>query len=837
MIIKEKNEDENIISDEKKLINSKIIYKKFYKTKNKFLLIIFSYLNIKSKLIFFKYFFILLIFFFYFYLIINIRYLINFNLNYFSNEAFFNDNYNKDLIKNNSFEIKKSDILLLKKEEHNEITNKKVLTFLNDSIINNFNNYIKICLNGTLIDKKRYPLLKFPKISVIIPLYKGSKYLHYSLRSVQNQKMKEIEIILIDDCSQDESLNLIKKYMKEDERIRLIENKINRKILYSKSIAALNSNGKYILQLDQDDLFLRNDAFDILYNEAERNNLDLTQIRDIFINKLILEKKTRINFIGRHFIFLRTSNNIPAHNHYKTQNELKNTIFLNGCVFPLWGLLIKTEIYKKTIYHLWPFIMNYELIYYEDYLISTFIVIISKKYKYLNNFALIHLNHKKSASNKYIRKFFLSLLFYANIFFNYYIKNNPEDIKICINLIKRYIYIYKPSYKLYSKLFEDHIIKILNNQYLSNKDKNFIFKALKINPIKFKIWNSYKHIMNSTQYKSILIFQNSNDKYHIQSIKKKPIISVIIYCDEFKYLLKTLYSIINQKFDKYEIILIYDNNNYKNFKLIKSHIKVNQNIKIINNKKRKGILYSYSKGILISCGDFILTLKAGETLATENILNELYKTINNNIFDILEFNLLINNHKYININSLSLYKCKHFKREINLDSFKYKKNKIEIYQEKDLLTNKLIKGNLFRNIISKYKFIEFKRIVYNFYDEIILFLIFKSDIIFKKIDIYGIIQYINDIKLLNFNNIISNKNQKINDSIFYINFLFEEASNTFKDKKNALDEFYNLLSIIYNKYNKITEESISLYKKFINSNYISNFDKINLNFYFKSLIN
>ena len=90
---------------------------------------------------------------------------------------------------------------------------------------------------------------------------------------------------------------------------------------------------------------------------------------------------------------------------------------------------------------------------------------------------------------------------------------------------------------------------------------------------------------------------------------------------------------------------------------------------------------------------------------------------------------------------------------------------------------------------------------------------------------------------MNFNNIISNKNQKINDSIFYINFLFEEASNTFKDKKNALDEFYNLLSIIYNKYNKITEESISLYKKFINSNYISNFDKINLNFYFKSLIN
>ena len=117
-------------------------------------------------------------------------------------------------------------------------------------------------------------------------MYKGSQYLHYSLRSVQNQKMKEIEIILIDDCSPDNSLTIIKKYMKEDERIRLIKNQINRKILFSKSMAALNCNGKYILQLDQDDLFIRDDAFDILYNEAEKNNLDLTQIRDIFIINL-----------------------------------------------------------------------------------------------------------------------------------------------------------------------------------------------------------------------------------------------------------------------------------------------------------------------------------------------------------------------------------------------------------------------------------------------------------------------------------------------------------------------------------------------------------------------
>ena len=73
--------------------------------------------------------------------------------------------------------------------------------------------------------------------------------------------MKEIEIILIDDCSNDNSLILIKQFMKYDQRLRLIKNFENRKILYSKSMAALNSNGKYILQLDQDDIFIRDDIF------------------------------------------------------------------------------------------------------------------------------------------------------------------------------------------------------------------------------------------------------------------------------------------------------------------------------------------------------------------------------------------------------------------------------------------------------------------------------------------------------------------------------------------------------------------------------------------------
>ena len=77
--------------------------------------------------------------------------------------------------------------------------------------------------------------------------------------------MKDIEIILIDDCSKDDSISIIEKYMKEDPRIKLIKNRNNRKVLYSKSIAALNAKGKYIFPFDQDDILIRDDVFDMLY--------------------------------------------------------------------------------------------------------------------------------------------------------------------------------------------------------------------------------------------------------------------------------------------------------------------------------------------------------------------------------------------------------------------------------------------------------------------------------------------------------------------------------------------------------------------------------------------
>ena len=765
---------------------------------------------------------------------------------------------------------------LLYKEEikSNELFKKsKDQIYLKVEIVKKFNSFIKLCHKGNLIDKTKYPLLKNPKISVIMPIFNGGKYLKYSLRSIQNQKMKDIEIILIDDCSTDDSIITIKKYIKEDPRIKLIENRKNKKILYSKSIAALNSNGKYIIQLDQDDMFIRDDLFNILYLEAEKYDLDLVQIRDFIKTSFFFKKKTRVNCCNFHYIYPKTT-------HYKKQPELKDKLFTDQNNYLLWGLLIKTDLYKKVIYILWPFIMNYKLIFNEDYIITFMIVILSSKYKYINKFGLIHLIHPNSVSNEFWnnKEYYLCLYFFLDYLYKYHLKENPEDIKILLNYIALDNNSFVNGVKLFPKLFEYNFKRILNNDYLTIKEKNNIINKFNISQEKLKEWDSYEYLINTSEYISILNFQNyildrnnknnkgiiDNRNISLISIEKQSIffqknyinnsilyinkkqkestinnykISIVLFCNEIKFLEKTIYSILNQTNINYEIIIINDNNDKINLNYMKKYIEINENIKLIKNNKRKGLMYSFSVGILISKGEYILLLLCGYTISKSNILLNLYNISSKENLDIIEFNLLINRHHIIKNNSLNLYKCIHFKSEIKMKSIKFNEQYREIDQEKDLLFNKLIKANIYKNIIYKHKFYKYNETIYNYFDNILIFLINRKKVKFKHINIFGLIQNLKDINLLELRAILNDKIQKRNDAIFYINFLFDNTENKSKDKKYALIELINLLSSIFNKSFPILKNSIKLIEKFMNCMYISKDDKIELKFLYNSLIN
>ena len=696
-------------------------------------------------------------------------------------------------------------------------------------MIDKFNSYIKLCIDDLLIDNKKYSLPKYPKISVSIPIFNGGKYLHYSLRSVQNQKMKEIEILLVDDCSTDDTMKIIEKYIKEDERIRLIKNFENRKILYSKSIAALNARGKYIIQLDQDDIFIRDDIFDILFYEAEKYNLDLVQIRDIIKQNFIFTNLTRVNYKNLHLIF-------PQSTHYKIQPELQNTMFGNNNNYLLWGMLINTDIYKKAIYNLWPIIINYKIKFQEDYIITFMIAIFAQRYKYLNNFALIHLIHSNATSSNFVSndEFFLGVLFAGNIIYDYSIKKNPKNIIIIIDYMLRFEYYINIGKKIFPKLFLYLIKKIINNKYLSINYKEKIknnFNITNDNILK-NIFNFhiYKNGDNKfiNKYQNLIINKKDNIFYN------KPKISIIIFVSEYKSFLITFNSILKQNFIYFEIIVIYDREDKMNLYLIKAIIKKYNNIKLIDNGKSKGFIFSISTGVLYSKGKYIIILKTNSFLPKYDTLNELYNIIiSDKSIDILEFNLLIDDD-YKENNSLSIYKCPHFKSEFNLTNIKYYNNYIEIDISKDLLNNKIIKAKSFKDCLKKYNFKNIKRRIFNYYDNIFLFALQnRNNSVFRRINYFGIIEK----NILNKKDIINDLNQKIKDAVFYINFLFENSNDTFQGKEIALYEYFNLMSLIYNRFNKITKESYYLFEKFINCKYITSYNKYLLHLYYNSLIN
>lgn len=137
-----------------------------------------------------------------------------------------------------------------------------------------------------------------PKISIVISSFNGEVYLKPAVRSIQNQNFFNIEIIILDDASMDNSVKIIKELMKGDKRIKLIENFKNRGALYTKIRGILSAKGKYILILDQDNLYANKEVFTKLYNEAEKYNLDLLGFSRavVSIERQKIEILQRLNF-------------------------------------------------------------------------------------------------------------------------------------------------------------------------------------------------------------------------------------------------------------------------------------------------------------------------------------------------------------------------------------------------------------------------------------------------------------------------------------------------------------------------------------------------------------
>ena len=238
--------------------------------------------------------------------------------------------------------------------------------------------YFNLCLNKTLIDNTKYKRSINPKISVIMPYYNQNKFsLFIPLRSIQNQSFKDIEIIIVDDGSSENKITEVINEMKNDNRIILLRHKINKGTLISRIDGVRYASGEYILNIDQDDLFLDNLVFQNIYLKAKELDIDILQYSSLIFRNISYSFGLSVNVPKMKLI---------------EQPELK-VIFLKKegnnrlgrfSTRMIWDKLVKREKYIKAIDNLGDEYLNHKFYFYEDTLIMFELSQVSNSYYYYN---------------------------------------------------------------------------------------------------------------------------------------------------------------------------------------------------------------------------------------------------------------------------------------------------------------------------------------------------------------------------------------------------------------------------------------------------------------------
>jgi len=345
--------------------------------------------------------------------------------------------------------------------------------------------YVEKCYNGELMNNNTNFKTDQPKISIIIPVYNCEKTIKASVRSIQNQNMAEIEIILVNDFSKDNSSKIINELSQEDSRIRIINNDKNMGALFSRNIGILNSKSKYIMNLDNDDLFFDKDVFDVVYNESENGNYDILGFSAIDSpNYKPLISQMYEDYFHKHKNGLIIKQPELAYFPISKNNEYKpNDLHV-------WARLVKKNLYIKAINNLGINAIGEErnttfLSWAEDSVMSMVLFHFAESYKFIGKHGIYHFISKKTASftRDYEEKMF-SEIFFLDLIFDF-TGSKFEDKKYVLGKAKEIRY--EEYYSLKSEknvLFLKAVFKkIMNCEYISEKDKNklkSLFKKLDI---------------------------------------------------------------------------------------------------------------------------------------------------------------------------------------------------------------------------------------------------------------------------------------------------------------------------------------------------------------------
>ena len=349
----------------------------------------------------------------------------------------------------------------------------------NNKIFRKFNDYIIACERKKLINGISKSSLE-PKITGFIILYNAEKTILASLRSIQNQNMSDLEILLIDDYSSDNSLKIIEKCQKVDKRIKLIKNKKNRGSLFSRSLGVLKSKGKYIMALDSDDLFINENLFYLCYKEAEKYNLDIIEFSGFQIKNKIIRLNNKLPKIAFYLRYKSNNLTLKQPELFNFLYQKNNTRIIRLVDGYLWGKCIRTQIYIKTLNVLGEKIYNQYLNFGEDRIVNFILFKTANSFKFIEEYGIIYIYNPSSIFHSYNKELIAhdELINLMNIF-NF--TKNTSDLKIVLYEIQfRWKNIIKPGLNIENQKNITKLINLLlNSKFIGKNDKIKLNKYIK----------------------------------------------------------------------------------------------------------------------------------------------------------------------------------------------------------------------------------------------------------------------------------------------------------------------------------------------------------------------
>ena len=344
--------------------------------------------------------------------------------------------------------------------------------------LNNAKEFLKICLDNKLINNKIIKSSNNPKVSAVIPLYNCQRTISRAIKSVQNQNISDIEIILVNDYSKDETLSIVEQIQKEDPRIKIINNKKNMGTLYTRSIGALSAKGEYIFPLDGDDMLLDKDVYSTITKIADKGNFDIVGFRGLIA---YVSNNSVANYALESFFSDQKDNHVlfqPELGLYPLRPGNNYKDFKVMDVY-LWKKCIKTNIYQKALNKAGEERYSRFMVLHEDVLAIYILFNTAESMKYIGKYGILYIPNSEGTSKKFnIITHNINHIYLADTVIEF-TKDTFESKRVLVYIITSLLErstlketLERNEYV--KKLFISCLNKILNMKYISDKDKKEI---------------------------------------------------------------------------------------------------------------------------------------------------------------------------------------------------------------------------------------------------------------------------------------------------------------------------------------------------------------------------